>query len=169
MDYKSALRLLEDYFGDNNIAKHCKATSKKAVEIAEKINSNGHKVNVELVRVGALLHDIGRARTHNVEHNYEGGKILREMGFEELARAVERHGANVFDDIHPSEMTLEEKIVYIADKLTEEDRYVNLDERFERVIERRQRCGKDDEVHQIKKAVKVTKEIEGEINKLMKC
>ncbi|MBM3309648.1 MAG: HDIG domain-containing protein [Candidatus Altiarchaeales archaeon] len=166
MDYERALKLVVDSFGDGKIARHCIATSKKAVEIAEKIKANGHEVDLELVKVGALLHDIGRARTHDIEHNYEGSVMLRELGFEELARAVERHGANIFEVMHPKEMTLEEKIIYIADKLTEEDEYVNLDERFRKVVERRKKHGKIDEIRQIEKAIKITKEIEEEINKL---
>ncbi|MFH1125951.1 MAG: HD domain-containing protein [Candidatus Altiarchaeota archaeon] len=168
MNYESALKLLESSFGHGRIAKHCIATSKKAVEMAESIRENCDGVDIELVRVGALLHDIGRAKTHGIEHNYEGGKMLRELGFEELARAVERHGANVFEEIRPDEMTLEEKIIYLADKLTEEDQYVTLDERFRRVIDRRREHGKDDEIPQIMKAIKVTKEIEREIKALMK-
>lgn len=122
MKYENALRLLEGSFGNNRIARHCKATARKAAEIAEKIKANGHTVDVEFVKTGALLHDIGRIRTHDIEHNYEGGRMLREMGFEKLARAIERHSGNIFDVIKPCEMTLEEKIIYIADKLTEEDR-----------------------------------------------
>jgi uncharacterized protein len=167
MDYDHALRLLREHFGDNNIARHSIATSRKAVEIAEKIRKAGHPVDIELVSVGALLHDIGRCRTHDIEHNYEGGRLLREMGFEELARAVERHGSNVFDEIHPSELTLEEKIIYLADKLTEEDGYVTLDERFRSVVQRRRQHGKAHEIPLIEKAVKVTKEIEKEVNALM--
>ena len=168
MNYESALRLVKDSFGDSNIARHCIATSKKAAEIALRIKANNHKVDIDLVRVGALLHDISRVKTHDLEHNYEGDRMLRDMGFEELGRAVERHGVNVFEEIHPSELTLEEKIIYIADKLTEEDRYVNLDERFRGVIERRKKHGKEHEIPQIKKAMQITKEIEKEIKMLMK-
>lgn len=167
MDYENALRLLEDSFGNNRIARHCRATAKKAVEIAEKIKANGRDVDVEFVRVGALLHDIGRSRTHDIVHNYEGGRMLREMGFGSLAKAVERHGGNIFDAIKPDDMTLEEKIVYLADKLTEEDRYVSLDERFGRVIERREKSGRVEEVGEIRRAAEITREIEAEIMALM--
>ncbi|MDD5111846.1 MAG: HDIG domain-containing protein [Candidatus Altiarchaeota archaeon] len=167
MDYDAALRLLETYFGDNHIARHCKATERKAVEIAEKIKANGIEIDVKLVRTGALLHDIGRCKTHKIEHNYEGAKMLRELGFEKLARAVERHGANIFADIHHSEMTLEEKVIFIADKYTEEDRHVTLDERFKSVIERRRRHGKLEEIPQIEKAREVTERIERDVRKLM--
>jgi uncharacterized protein len=167
MDYGSALRLLEDCFGDGRIARHCRATANKAVEIAERIKASGRTVDMEFVRVGALLHDIGRARTHDIEHNYEGGRMLRELGFERLARAVERHGSNIFEVIRPDELTLEEKIVYLADKLTEEDRYVSLDERFKSVVERRMKTGREKEVMEIRNALGVTKMIESELRGLM--
>jgi len=168
MDYERALRLIRDCFGNNSITRHSIATSLKAAEIAKKIQKKGHPVNTELVRVGALLHDIGRCRTHDIEHNYEGGRLLGEMGFEELARAVERHGSNVFDELHPSELSIEEKIIYLADKLTEEDHYVTLDERLKGVVERRKKHGKEHEIPLIENAVKVTKQIEEEVNALMR-
>ncbi len=47
-------------------------------------------VDVNLIRAGALLHDIGRFRSHELIHTTYGGDILRELGFPEaLARIPE--------------------------------------------------------------------------------
>ena len=167
MNYEKALKLVESHFGSDRIARHCKATAAKAAEIALKIRANGHRVDVEFVRTGALLHDIGRSRTHDIEHNYEGGRMLREMGLDRLARAVERHGGNIFDAIKPCDMTLEEKIIYLADKLTEEDGYVSLEERFARVIARRRKDGREDEAVEIGRALDATRTIDAEIKTLI--
>jgi len=126
--YEEAERLLEEKGCSEDIIEHCKRVSEKADEIAEKIIVGGHNVNVALVRIGGVLHDIGRCKTNDVSHGVEGGKIVRAMGEEELARIVERHvGGGIKDgevegfpkkDFLP--VTLEEKIVCYADKLIEE-------------------------------------------------
>lgn len=162
MDCEEALKLLKESFGDNRIAKHSKAVCEKAVEIAEKIMENGHEVDVELVRVGALLHDIGRVKTHRLEHATEGGKMLREKGHEKLARIVETHIS-----CNPA-MSLEEKVVSYADKIIEEDRVVTLDERFENVIKRRKKHGQEEDIPVMMELCEKIKGMETEILHLMK-
>lgn len=122
-----ARRILEQYISDTRILKHCIATQAKAIHIAQKISSTPN-VDVKLVSIGALLHDIGRARIHDITHGFVGGKILLSEGFPlPVIRIVERH---VLGGLTSSEArlvglpsrsflprTLEEKIVCVADKL----------------------------------------------------
>ena len=81
-----------------------------------------------LVRAGALLHDIGRSRTHGMMHAVAGAEVARELGLPEaLVHIIERHiGAGVVREeaarlgLPPKEylpLTLEEKIVAHADNL----------------------------------------------------
>jgi uncharacterized protein len=126
--YEEAERLLKEKGCTQEVVEHCKRVSIKADEIAEKINSRGYKVNVALVRIGGMLHDIGRCKTNDVSHGVEGGKIVRMLGEEELARIVERHvgggiEAGEIDGLPKKDFmpeTLEEKVVCYADKLIEE-------------------------------------------------
>lgn len=87
----------------------------------------------ELVREGAMLHDIGRSRNHAVSHAQEGAAILRRMGIrEDVVRVVERHiGAGLTADecslldLEPRDcipQTLEEQIVANADNLVQAHR-----------------------------------------------
>jgi len=125
--YEEAERLLKEKGCSQEVVEHCKRVSAKADEVAEKINSCGHKVNVALIRVGGMLHDIGRCKANDVGHGVEGGKIVRALREEELARIVERHvGGGIKageiagfpkKDFMPE--TLEEKVVCYADKLIE--------------------------------------------------
>jgi len=108
------------------VIEHCLAVERVATKLAEEI-SRSREVKLEEVRIGSLLHDVGRARTHGIHHGVEGGKILRQMGAGEFARFAENHlGAGIpageaerlglpKRDFLPS--TLEEKIVTYADKL----------------------------------------------------
>ncbi|MHA1624217.1 MAG: HD domain-containing protein [Promethearchaeota archaeon] len=123
------------------VRRHSLKVSEKALELAEKITKNN--INLELVEIGALLHDVGRSKTHGFKHGIIGGKILRERGFpKELARICETHilgGLDKYDtknlglpqkDYLPQ--TLEEKIICLADKLIAGTREVSIEQRFEK-------------------------------------
>jgi len=114
------------FFNRSDIVEHSLMVSNKAIKIGNALKRKGYKINLELLRLGALLHDIGRAKTNSVKHGFEGGKILRELGCPKLARIAECHvGAGIPKD-EARELglpekdflpqTLEEKIVAYADK-----------------------------------------------------
>ncbi len=109
-----------------DVVAHCSAVSRKALSIAERLSM---PVDRELVRKGGMLHDIGRSRTHGINHAIAGVEIARELGMsEKLVRIIERHiGAGITSaeaerlglpkkDYIP--ITPEEKIVSYADNLT---------------------------------------------------
>ena len=116
---------------------HCVSVTKIAMNMAEELSSCGIMVDMRLVEAGALMHDIGRSRTHSVEHGAIGGEIARKLKLPEaLARVIERHvgGGITFEEADRIGMrrgnyvpeTLEEKIVAYADKLIEGDRLVDI-------------------------------------------
>jgi uncharacterized protein len=101
-----------------------------AMRIANIFNSKGYRVDLKLVESGALLHDLGRGRTHGIEHGAVGGQMARQLGMPmELAHIIERHvGAGLSqEEAQRNKLpngsyipeTLEEKIVCYADKLIE--------------------------------------------------
>lgn len=124
MKRKEALALLKKYGASEDVIRHVKKVRDYAVEIAEQNPS----ADRELVEAGALLHDIGRARTHGIDHAVAGAEILRSEGVDErIVRIVERHvGAGLTKDeavylgLPPKDYlpeTVEEKIVCHADNL----------------------------------------------------
>lgn len=56
---------------------HCLKVAQKAVEIAKR---TGADLDMELVARGALLHDLGKAKTHGIEHGKIGAELGRELG-----------------------------------------------------------------------------------------
>ena len=66
-----------------------------ALKIAKRMKLDS--TTTDLISRGALLHDIGRSRTHGIEHAYLGADILRRRGLDEpIVRIVERHiGAGI--------------------------------------------------------------------------
>ena len=122
-----ALHVLQEAGCSPEVIKHSLAVERKALEIAKRISENGHAVDLKLVELGAILHDVGRARTHGIEHGVRGAEILRRKGLGKFAGFAEGHiGAGIpaseakelglpERDFMPR--TLEEKIVAYADKL----------------------------------------------------
>lgn len=137
-----ALRVLREAGCPPEVVKHCQAVERKALGIARRIRARGHEVDLALVEIGALLHDIGRARTHGIRHGVIGADILRSKGLSEFARFAENHlGAGIpaaearelglpARDFMPK--TLEEKIVVYADKLISGGSSTSYDEAIER-------------------------------------
>ena len=139
------LELLRKENTPENVIDHCKAVCKKAMKIA----SNFDNADRDLIRKGALLHDIGRSRTHGITHAIEGVEIARGYGYpQEVLNIIERHiGAGITEDEAvklglPKKsyvpQTLEEKIVAHADNLVSGSRDVDLDfviEKWRRNIE----------------------------------
>ncbi|HVP96062.1 HD domain-containing protein [Methanoregula sp.] len=120
---------------------HCRAVCACAGEYARKTPL----ADPGLVTAGALLHDIGRGRTHSISHAQEGADILREKGFpERLVRIVECHtGAGLTADectllgLLPRDcmpQTIEEKIVTHADNLIAGSTRVTIDEEIAAAI-----------------------------------
>jgi uncharacterized protein len=126
-DREKAISALREAGCSKKIIQHCLTVERTALALAKKIVSHGHNLDLRLVSLGALLHDIGRARTHGIKHGVEGAKILRELGLGKFARFAECHiGAGIpateakelelpARDFIPR--TTEEKVVTYADKL----------------------------------------------------
>ncbi|MFP4655430.1 MAG: TIGR00295 family protein [Methanohalobium sp.] len=134
-----ALNLLTELGCETHVIEHCKAVSSFAVEIAKKVRASGKMVDMELVEIGGLLHDIGRSRTHGIKHAVEGAKIAESIGLDpKIIRIIKTHiGAGVTpeeaknlsfpeDDYVPR--TIEEKIIAHADNLVEGTKRRTLDE-----------------------------------------
>jgi uncharacterized protein len=139
---EQALALLRETGCKNNVIRHMKAVSQLAVMMAETCRQRGYEVNIELVEIGALLHDVGRARTHSVYHAVAGAEIAKQLGLpEQVIRIIKRHvGGGITQkearklgwpkDVYTPE-TLEEKIVSYADKLIEGSRRVPITKTIE--------------------------------------
>ena len=134
------IKLLKKSGCSDEVIRHCKAVRDVAVKIAKKANAD-----VKLVEAGALLHDIGRSKTHEIRHAVEGVKIARKLNLpESIVKIIERHiGAGLpaheakklglpAKDFIPE--TLEEKIVCHADNLTDKDRRQRVEEQVETAL-----------------------------------
>lgn len=128
------LKILKQEETPENVIEHSKAVYKKAMAIA----ANFKNADKDLIKKGALLHDIGRSKTHGISHAVEGAKIVKQYGYpEEVQNIVERHiGAGITEEESvklglPKKsyipQTIEEKIVAHADNLLSGTKDVDID------------------------------------------
>ncbi|UCH72344.1 MAG: HDIG domain-containing protein [Thermoplasmatales archaeon] len=137
---EKCILLLKKSGCSNSVVKHCKAVGDIAVRMAKRAHAD-----VELVEAGALLHDIGRSKTHGIFHATEGAKIARELGLsDKISNIIERHiGAGLPlqeakklglppKDYIPE--TIEEKIVCHADSLIDNFKQQKIENEIEKAL-----------------------------------
>ncbi len=141
---EEATEILRETGCSPQVIRHCKAVAELAVRIAGRCAKNGIDVDVQLVHIGALLHDIGRSKTHSVHHVAVGAEIGRTLGLPaSVTSIIERHvGGGVTAD-EASELgwpnkshmpeTLEEKIVTYADKLIDNAKIVPIEKTIQKL------------------------------------
>ncbi|RZN41573.1 MAG: HDIG domain-containing protein, partial [Methanosarcinales archaeon] len=89
MTPEEATNRLREAGCSQDIIKHCQTVAEYACEIAEQYNmkhgnhNNPAPANLELVTIGALLHDIGRAKSQKIKHVVIGAKIARSLKLDE--------------------------------------------------------------------------------------
>ncbi len=135
---EQALQLLNESQCSTQVIKHCEAVAKLAVETAQTLNEKGRNVEVQLVEIGALLHDIGRSKTHSVHHAIAGAEIAKRAGLPtSVVSIIKRHVGGGIDSKDAGKLgwptndiyipiTIEEKIVSYADKLIEGSKRVTI-------------------------------------------
>lgn len=139
---EEAIEILRESGCSPNVIRHCRAVAEIAVKIALKCRERGIPVDLELIRIGALLHDLGRSKTHSVHHPVVGAKIAEELGLPEaIIRIIKRHIGGGLTAEEAAELgwpvenylpeTLEEKIVTYADKLIDGDKVVPIEKTIE--------------------------------------
>ncbi|MEW6738628.1 MAG: HDIG domain-containing metalloprotein [Nitrospirota bacterium] len=144
--------------------KHCVKVAEKALEIAERTGAN---LDMEIVGRGALFHDLGKAKTHEIEHGKIGAEIGRKIGLPEAVTDImEKHIRGGLTEEEAKELklpvkdytlkTLEEKIVIYADRLVdiitdgivEIKNEIKAEQRFEEILKTYPKYGKNEKTLQ---------------------
>lgn len=137
-----------------HIIAHCRGVAEMGKRIAEHLSSNGIIVRPTAIERAALVHDLLRfvdfknspnqgfsdspediAHWQMIAGNFPGMKheeacatFLREKGFDALASIVEVHGLRLPS---PERVTIEQKVLFYADKRVAIDKVVSVEERFQ--------------------------------------
>jgi tRNA threonylcarbamoyladenosine biosynthesis protein TsaE len=139
-----------------NVVEHCETVGRIARAVAEHLVARGRVVRPALCEAGGRLHDMlrfvdflpgkgpavdsalearwdeWRARFEGQRHEPAAALFLRDRGFAELSEAVRTHGSLPAEE----RLTIEQKIVFYADKRAIGGRVVSSAERFEDFRER---------------------------------
>jgi uncharacterized protein len=144
--YEEAKAILNKYGNGAPWIKHCLAVSSLATYLSN-IFAARHPVNIEFVRTAALLHDIGRFKTHHpIMHGVEGHNLLTELGYANEAFICASHILYGLSSAEAAEyglprndfipISFEDRLIPLVDFLIEHDRPVLLRERFEHLRHR---------------------------------
>lgn len=154
------IELLRDNGVSEKDIAHCVKVAEKALEIAYRTNSD---LDFEFVGRGALFHDLGKAKTHDIEHGKIGAELGKSLGLPDNINAVmEKHirGGLTNDEAIDLGLpdkdytlhTLEERIIIYADRLVdiitedivETKEEIEAEERFEEILSTIPKYGKND-------------------------
>jgi tRNA (cytidine56-2'-O)-methyltransferase len=146
-DYNTCLALLKDEGVNANVINHVKAVHGFCLVIGKRFIEQGYEINMPLLGAGALLHDIGRSKTHGLAHALAGCEIAGRLGLPDGVIFIIRNhiGAGITkeeaiknglpgEDYIP--ITLEEKIVSAADNLAAGDRLQTIRQHEETLLKR---------------------------------
>jgi len=144
-----ALKLLKDSGVDASVIAHCQTVSALALKIGRRCTK---PVDLKLIEVAGLLHDIGRSATHGIDHAVEGGKIAKSKKLpDKVVLIIERHigaGLTKEDAVRlnlPKKSylpeTLEEKIVAHADNLLSGTKKVPIAQTIAGLIRKHEEAG----------------------------
>ncbi|MDR3763895.1 MAG: NTP transferase domain-containing protein [Acidobacteriota bacterium] len=121
--------LLSYYQPEKRVIQHCRAVGDAAFRLAIGAADGGAEVDPELARAGGLLHDLARGTK---DHAESAASLLRYLEFLEVADIAAVHHDYPVDGCVLSEAA----IVYLADKLIGGEKYIGLEQRFARTMER---------------------------------
>lgn len=123
-DREECYSILNAYDLPDNIIKHCTKVSQMALYILNELNQNGCNFNESIIEAAALLHDIARKSKN---HAKVGAEILTSLGYENIGNIIATH---MEIKVNEKEDITENELLYLADKLIKEDRFIPLENRI---------------------------------------
>lgn len=131
--HQQCLKLFDVYQLPSLKRIHVEAVAKLAIYIAQAIQTKNPTItiNVELLEAAALLHDIDKniPRKSGEQHPQTAVRVLTELGFVEVAKVVAHHSVHFILDERTAPKTWEEKILFLADKMTKYE-VIGVEHRF---------------------------------------
>ncbi|MEK7136742.1 MAG: tRNA (adenosine(37)-N6)-threonylcarbamoyltransferase complex ATPase subunit type 1 TsaE [Patescibacteria group bacterium] len=146
----------------DHIVRHCDVVGLLAKDFAQELVKRGMVVRPEALLHAGILHDLFRfldfpreeertskpvwvelAKKYTCHHEEACARFLEEQGFPGLATIIRPHGLHEANPL-PALQSLEQKILFYADKRVIFDKIVTIDERFDDFM-RRYGGGKESE------------------------
>ncbi|MBQ5441063.1 MAG: hypothetical protein IIU36_02205 [Firmicutes bacterium] len=132
--------LYKKYDTPLNVIRHCKAVSRTAVGIAERLDEHGFDLDIDMIKGACLVHDAARTLARHWDVVADD---LAEMGYPEESVIVRNHMTG--DGYHDIKDITEQDLIWLGDRLNKEDKYVGIDERFEYIFDKARKFGATEE------------------------
>jgi putative nucleotidyltransferase with HDIG domain len=133
---KECFDLMDQYQMLPNIKHHSIVVARVAEIITNGLIAAGHKLSMDRIIAGALLHDIGKTACldNNDDHAAKGVAICLAHNLDPIVDIVGEHV--ILTNYSPENNFAEKEIVYYADKRVNHDQVVSLAERLAYILER---------------------------------
>jgi len=158
------IKLLQDAGMAAEDLDHSLKVAGRALDIARRVvGGSGAQVDMELVGRGALFHDLGKAKTHAIEHGRIGAEMGKARGLPDTINVImEKHIRGGLTAAEAAELglpvkdytlhKLEERIIIYADRLVDiiydglvkVDGAADAERRFEDILNNEIKYGKND-------------------------
>jgi putative nucleotidyltransferase with HDIG domain len=127
---KQCEKLIYEFNLPNNVIIHSQLVMEVSCFLADKIESAGIKLNKEVIKAAALLHDLDKTLTlkDNANHGLFAANILIKRGMGEISSPIKKHSLSNISSPNTAPVTYEEKIIFYADKICGE-KVISLEER----------------------------------------
>ncbi|MGI5836240.1 MAG: DVU_1551 family NTP transferase [Chloroflexota bacterium] len=177
MDTAADYQALLDYFSRNDlptedectailslsetptrVVAHARKVADVARNLASRLNEKGLDLDVELAFTAALLHDVAKGQA---DHARAGARLISRFGFQRVAECVASHMELTYSAGIPLS---EPHLVYLADKLVNEDQIISLREKIAYASERF--AGQNGALEAAKGRLKVAEAIKSRIETL---
>lgn len=133
---KRCIEFMDIYEMPEHIRNHSIMVEKIATILAVALREKGVILSLEMVKAGALLHDIAKFSClgSGQDHSAKGKEICILNGMNEIADIVGEHVR--MSDHRPEGPITEKEVVYYSDKRVNHDAVVSLEERLQYLLDR---------------------------------
>jgi putative nucleotidyltransferase with HDIG domain len=122
--------MTDKFFVEKEIIAHCQAVAKVAVILGKALKNAGIELDLDLIAAAGLLHDLARKQS---DHARKAEQILRNLGYPAVADII---GAHMDIALEERKTVREKEVVFLADKLVQGNRIVDLQSRFKTKLRR---------------------------------
>lgn len=116
--------MTEIFLVEKEIIDHCQAVAEVAVILGKALKKVGNELDLDLIAAAGLLHDLAKKQS---DHARRAEQILCQLGYPNVADIV---GAHMDIPIEDRKSISEKEVVFLADKLVQGSRMVDLELRF---------------------------------------
>ena len=114
----------EIFLVEKEVIDHCQAVAEVAVALGKALKKVGNDLDLDLIAAAGLLHDLARKQS---DHARRAERILCQLGYPDVAGIV---GAHMDISLGDRKSISEREVVFLADKLVQGSRMVDLELRF---------------------------------------